>query len=346
MRHAPSAAAPSVPDVLARGRAAIAWLAGAFACAWGASAPEVAIFPLPSTGNRPQAIIAGGDGNVWATEVQRHGILRVTPAGVITTFAVPGEGVGVLQGIAWGSDGALWFTSREENSIRRLAPDGRFGASYPVPSQATDGNKLTKGGWPRAMARGADGALWFSEMAANKLASITVSGQIREYPVPSPGSAPYGVCWLDGHAWFTESVGNRIGCLDPATGAVREFPLPAPDSLPRDAIAAKDGAVWFSENHGGRIGRVTTAGVLTEFPIPTPGSQPIGIAEAPDGTIWFCEFKPGKIGWMTPTGTMLGEVALDVPDAKPFGICAGPDGNMWVALQANAVARITPPHRE
>src|SRR5438309_677700 len=84
-----------------------------------AHAGEIAEVALKSEGHRRQALTIGPDGNLWATEVLKHELLRITPTGEITEFPVSGKGVGVLQGIAGGPDGNIWFTSREENSIRR-----------------------------------------------------------------------------------------------------------------------------------------------------------------------------------------------------------------------------------
>src|SRR6185503_18318904 len=95
---------------------------------------DIVEFELASEGHRPQAIAAGPDGNLWVTEVIRHKIVRVTPAGQITEFPVPSKAVGVLQGIAAGPDGAIWFTSREENMIRRISPTGQFEGEFRIPS--------------------------------------------------------------------------------------------------------------------------------------------------------------------------------------------------------------------
>src|SRR5206468_11869779 len=117
-------------------------------------------FELASPGHRPQAIVAGPDGNLWVTEVIKHKILRVTPDGAITEFPVPGERVGVLQGIAAGADGNLWFTSREENAIRRVSPKGEINGTFPIPAKALKPDKFNQGAWPRGIAAGPDGNGW------------------------------------------------------------------------------------------------------------------------------------------------------------------------------------------
>jgi virginiamycin B lyase len=77
----------------------------------------MAEFPLPAS-RGAQDIAAGSDGNLWFTEdgVGAPGIGRITPAGIITEFSVPG---GSIE-IASGPDGKLWFT--QPNAVGNLCP--------------------------------------------------------------------------------------------------------------------------------------------------------------------------------------------------------------------------------
>lgn len=305
-----------------------------------AADPAIQEFELSTPGHRPQAIVADADGNLWVTEVIKHKILRVSPKGEITEFAVPGEGVGVLQGIAVGKDGKIYFTSREENAIRRMSRDGKFEETYKIPSTAVGAPTLTKGSWPRAICAGPDGSMWFAEMAANKIGRLTPDGKINEYQVPTNDSKPYGVVvGPDKMLWFTESGGDKIGRLNPDSGKIDEFELPSKKALPRDICVGPDGAIWFSENTVNKIGRISTDGKVTEFPIPTKDSAPIGITAGGDGNIWFTEFKAGKIAKMTPAGKIT-EYPLPTEKAQPFCFCTAPDGNVWVAEQANRIAKV------
>ncbi|MBI3832127.1 MAG: Virginiamycin B lyase [Planctomycetes bacterium] len=305
------------------------------------AANEVSEFQLTTEGHRPQAITPGPDGNLWVTEVIKHTILKVTPAGQITEYPIPGTGVGVIQGIAAGSDGNIWFTSREENSIRRLSPEGKFNGEFKIPSQATDGNGMVKGCWPRVIIAGPDGNLYFAEMAASKIGRITMKGEIAEYPIPTKDSKPYGLTvGADKNIWFAESGGNKIGKLDIKTGKVDEFPIPTADSFTRELSSGADGNIWFAENKGNKVGKLDIkTGKIDEYPIPTAGSQPVGVGAGPDGNIWVCLFKVGKVARVTPKGEIT-EIALSAADTQPFCISGGPDGNVWVALQKNRVARI------
>ncbi|VTR98683.1 Virginiamycin B lyase OS=Streptococcus gallolyticus GN=vgb PE=3 SV=1 [Gemmata massiliana] len=294
---------------------------------------------LPGTGQRPQAIVVGPDGNVWVTEVLKRQIIRITPKGDATAFAVPGKDVGVLQGLAVGPDGNLWFTSREENAIRRITLKGEFDSTFPIPSKAVVENKVTKGTWPRGITAGPDGNLWFAEMTGNKIGRITPKGEITEYPVPTDDAQPYGVVTgPDKMIWFTESATGKIGRLNPKTGKIEEFRLADSKARPRDITNGPDGNLWFSENGADRISRITPKGEVSGFELPK-GTQPIGIATGGDGNVWFTAFKTHKIGRITPAGK-LSWFDLKTENAQPFGMTAGPDGTVWFTEQANRVGQI------
>ncbi len=152
----------------------------------GTKADEISLIEksLPGEGQRPQAIVVGPDGNLWVTEVIKHQIFRVTPNGEMSSFRVPGDQVGVIQGITSGPDGNLWFTSREENAIRRISTKGEFNGTFAIPSQATTPTKFNTGSWPRGITVGPDGQIWFAEMAANKIGRVTLTGEFSEFCNP------------------------------------------------------------------------------------------------------------------------------------------------------------------
>src|SRR5438128_327752 len=103
------------------------------------------------------------------------------------------------------------------------------------------------------------------------------ANRIKEFPVPTPNGAPYGIAaGRDGNVWFTEWAANNIGPVT-ASGVFSEFPVPTPSSHPDGITAGPDGNLWFTEATANSVGRVTTAGVFTEYQIPTPNSYPVAI---------------------------------------------------------------------
>ncbi len=125
------------------------------------------------------AITTGPDGNLWLSDPDQGAILRMTPAGVLTEFAVPSGGA--IGGITSGPDGDLWFT--ESSFIGRITTKGVV-TEFPLP---------TKDSSPAAITAGPDGNLYFAETSpAAGIGRITTSGVITEIPIPPSGGITAG----------------------------------------------------------------------------------------------------------------------------------------------------------
>jgi len=66
-------------------------------------------------------ITRGPDGNLWFAE-EYGKICRITPAGVVTEFPLPGFPADAAIGVAADSDGNIWFTDTERGQIGRITP--------------------------------------------------------------------------------------------------------------------------------------------------------------------------------------------------------------------------------
>jgi virginiamycin B lyase len=109
---------------------------------------------------------------------------------------------------------------------------------------------------PIAITQGSDGALWFTEAAANLIGRITTAGVITEFPIPTADSDPVGITLgPDGALWFAESGTNQPS---------------------------------------GKIGRITTAGVITEFPVPRPAANFGGSRSAPTARCGLLKAYPAN----------------------------------------------------
>ncbi len=302
----------------------------------------VTSFPIPLVGLvQPQGITMGPDGNLWFAETGSDKIGRMTPAGVVTQFALPAipEAAGASSGtppgpvaITVGSDGALWFAG-VPGVVGRITTAGVV-TEFAVPDvpppagspAGTPGTPATLSG----ITAGPDGALWFTGVPG-EVGRITTTGVVTEFPV---SGNPTGItAGPDGALWFT-GVTSEVGRITTA-GVVTEFAVPNGGTVietPAGITVGPDGALWFTA--GSLVGRVSTSGVVNEYSTPNfePGST---IAVGPDGNLWFLGesgntdigFKPA-IGRLTPGGAFT---SFSIPgnfQSLP-GLTPGPDGDLW-----------------
>ena len=92
-------------------------------------------------------------------------IVRITPDGTNTEFALPGLDC-APYGITAGPDGNLWFTLSAGNAIGRITPAGLFASGFAIPT--------AKSG-PEGITVGPDGNVWFAEQHASKIGRISTS---------------------------------------------------------------------------------------------------------------------------------------------------------------------------
>lgn len=129
------------------------------------AAGVVTEFPL--TGGQPHNLCAGSDGNLWTVDPKGNRVVRVTPAGAMTSFTIPTADSGP-EAINPGSDGGLWFTETKANNIGRIDPATGAIAEYPV----APADKPDAGGTPNHIIEGSDGRMWFTEFDDSKIGAI------------------------------------------------------------------------------------------------------------------------------------------------------------------------------
>ena len=124
---------------------------------------EVIEFPLVGSSDanqlNPTAIVAGRDHNLWFTEASGGKVGRITTAGVITEFRLPGTGN--PQGLTVGPDGNIWFTV-SEGAVGRITPNGTI-RLFSLPGRNAQ---------PIGIAAGSDGRIWFTEAGVNRVGRI------------------------------------------------------------------------------------------------------------------------------------------------------------------------------
>jgi streptogramin lyase len=305
----------------------------------------VTTLPIPLVALvEPEGITTGSDGNLWFTEYGAGKIGRMTPAGVLASFALPqvqptaGSAGGMADttpqptAIAAGPDGALWFTGIP-GEIGRITTAGVV-TEFPLPAvPPTPGlipGTVTTPAIAAAIGAGPDGALWFTG-APGEIDRISTTGVVTEFAVPDT-PPPAGL-----------APGTALSALNAIT-------------------VGPDGALWFT-GLPGEVGRITTAGDVSEFPVPglTPPSGPSpgtagtagtldDITAGRDGALWFTGL-PGEVGrittkgvvteYATPKFNVYGTNPLSLPGSGVVTIATGSDGNLWLT-DGPAIGRMTP----
>lgn len=238
-------------------------------------------------------MVEGSDGNLWLADSADNQIVRMTPQGDFTTYALPlGD---YPSAITSGPDKALWFVadSYSGSAVGRITTGGSmrlFTAGLPAKAVLND------------IVSGPDGALSFTQAYNAAIGRITTGGVVTEYSAGiSPHSDPYAITSGPGGAlWFTELNGARIGKITTG-GVVTEYAKGiSAGEHPIDLAAGPDDALWFVEDqdrlHGAKVGRITASGVITEYTAMKPDANPLAITKGPDNNMWFVEAELNHVG--------------------------------------------------
>lgn len=212
-------------------------------------------FVLPEGGEGKRStfaegqIVIGGDGNVWfagsrstrseegSPSISEAIIGRLTPAGELTEFPLPGQG-GYPTRIAVGPDGDVWFTESIDDRVGLITPLGQF-QEFPLPKYSRPGNIVA----------GPDGDLWFMEEKDHLVAigRMTTSGQLTEFPL-AEGEGTFGGALAsgpDGRLWFVSEQG-AVGRISPA-GRISKVALPQTTGA-QDLAVGPEGSVWYASS--------------------------------------------------------------------------------------------------
>ena len=204
---------------------------------------EITEFPLPSPYAGPDGIALGPDGNVWFSETEISKIGRITPDGHITEF---GDGItfGAGRCRSWYATARCGSSEAAGNRVGRITIDGTV-TEFPIqPRQpaarhggASGRQHLVRrdldqrarphrprrqdhrasgadaGSVVRGVTVGADGDLWYTANAANKIGRMAPDGKVRgEYDIPTRNSGARCIAaFADGRLFFTQYDAGMIG---------------------------------------------------------------------------------------------------------------------------------------
>ncbi len=159
LASAATSAPTSIPQMIVAGPDGKLWFtdAGNNAISSITTDGTIKAYAIKTAGSRPFSIIAGMANDLWFTEQNGLGHLRID-TGKITEYPLPTSGGGV-RGLALAPDGSLWCSQFQTSMLTHMTPDGTF-TDYPL---AGNGER------PDQMVIGPDGLLWFTAPGSNTI---------------------------------------------------------------------------------------------------------------------------------------------------------------------------------
>ncbi|SCK31560.1 virginiamycin B lyase [Streptomyces sp. WMMB 714] len=297
------------------------------------------VVPVPGRG--PYAVAEDADGALWVTLAGSGQIAELNDREPPRLHSA-GRADARPTVVAAGPDGrTMWFTEFLAGRVVGVRP-GRTPVRVPLPA-GDEG--------PYGVTAGPDGAVWFTELTANRIGRLVPAGgghereqpyAVQEFTLPVSGGCPAGItAGPDGGLWFALSGADAIGRIGPG-GAVTVHRLPSAGARPVHIAAGADGAMWFTQIGVGRVGRITADGQIDEVPLPGgPATRPHGVAAAAGGGCWFTEWGTCRIGRVDASGR-VSTWQLPPGVSEPHGIAATGAGTVWAAMESGALVGLTP----
>jgi virginiamycin B lyase len=210
-------------------------------------------------GSFPMRIMQGPDGNIWFTEFNASGLVKLEPStGRITLYPTPEPGSGPAGLVADG-EGKIWISLALKGSI----------ASFDLQNEAFT---IHKPGFPVFSPVGISvdgvGNVWFADHGGNWIVQFNqVANSFEKFPTSTPPAEQYPISIpnelkvaKNGDVWFCEHGGNKIGRLKPNDSTLIEYHVPTgPISTVLWFDFDSTGNVWFTEYDGNKIGVIDAA---------------------------------------------------------------------------------------
>jgi len=304
--------------------------------------------------NFPNNVATDSAGNVYVGDRGNHTIRKITPAGVVSTFAgttdVFGsvDGIGAAasfnrpRGVATDSAGNVYVADELNHTIRKITPAGvvtTLAGTAGVVGSTDAAGAAARFNSPVGVATDSSDNVYVADEFNHTIRKITPAGVVST---------------LAGMA-------GVIGSTDAAGAAASFF-------LPRGVATDSAGNVYVADTSNHTIRKVTPAGVVTTLAgtAGTPGSTdatgaaasfnfPRDVATDGAGNVYVAEFGNNTIRKITPAGvvTTLAGTAGSVGSADgagaaasfnfPSGVATDSASNVYVADTNNhTIRKITP----
>ena len=306
--------------------------------------------------NAPFDVAVDTGGYVYVPERLGHRVRRISPGGIIRTFAgtgVAGFGgdggdatesqVNIPTGVAVDAAGYVYIADRRNHRIRRIARDGTIEtfAGTGVRGFAGDGGQATAAqlNHPMGVTVDAVGNVYVADSDNHRIRRINLGGTIDT--IAGTGSRGYD------------------GDEGPATEAELNWPF--------DVAADASGSVYIADVLNRRIRRIAPDGIIETFAgTGTAGysgdggaateaqiDQPAGLAVSGAGYVFIADWGDHRVRRVAPDGTIEtfagtglggtggdGGLAIEAQLARPAGVAVHASGNVYIADSGSQRVRV------
>lgn len=274
---------------------------------------------------------------------------------VSTEFAVP-AGAGVHD-VAVDSKGIAWVGEQDHGIVGRFDSNTFAYTRIPVPPNPGEKRK------PASFSFDGQDRMWMSDQDNSRLILYdTKAGTFTDFPIAAivnnkdvDDPTDWNTLRIDkaGTLWGTNSGGNQIIHLDPATKEVTAYKIPEGEFIkntnPYGMGIDSDGKVWFVEGRGGKLGEIDPkTGKMTMLQVPeNPPRMRRAQADA-EGHFWFGDFSSGKLGMVDTRTRKITEYEPPTKFSGPYAIDIDRTHNLiWFnEMEADQIASFNPRTKE
>lgn len=298
--------------------------------------------------NNPRGITTDSNGNIYVADTGNHRIRKITPTGVVTTFAGSNQGyidgIGTTaqfsdpSGIAFDSSGNLFVVDATIHNIRKITPDGvvnTFAGGFS--SGSSDGiTTEARFNYPTGIAIDAANNIYLADTNNHRIRKITPTGIVTTF------------------AGFIQ--GNSDG-----SGTSAQF------NEPTGVVLDANGNVYVADKGNHKIRKITSTGIVTTFAgRSTNGNvdgnnlgteayffNPTGVAKDVNGNIYVADMSNSWIRKITPSGLVrryagggyagnVDGVAVRAGFFGFIGIAIDSNDNLYFSDSGHRIRRVTP----
>ena len=292
---------------------------------------EIKEFAVPAENTAPLVPRFDGDNTIWISDASSPKLWKFTlDDQQFTSFEFDGMTTIFLD---IDQNGKVWFTDTPNSSIGFFDPKTESFETIKLPPL----DFASEDSIPIAVETDSQNNIWVAIVDKDQL--IMYNQETKEFEKfihieTSPAGPSALISDDNGHIWFAESQGGKIGVIDIQSGSVKEFMPEEPLEEPFALMFDDAGMLWIAEHTA--PGLVRFDPVLESFkkvPAINPESLPFGMAVDKFSNIWYAEHIPDALAVYDPYAEQTIEIPLPSTETFTQFVTADNSGDIWFVEQ-------------